>query len=160
TNGFTSFTSQTNSLGVATGMPEVATSIPEVVTSQPDPVLVNTATVETAIPSGPQGIPAPVNGTTLVPVVNSGAASPTGGMMGGAAGNGTSGGNSSVPVGTMSSGGSGSGSSPTGGSSSSPSGTAGAGTEDSETAEGSNGAGLVKPIVSLGLAGAFFALFL
>ncbi|KAI4142948.1 MAG: hypothetical protein LQ341_003063 [Variospora aurantia] len=163
TNPFTSFTSMTNSLGVITGMPpinsNVVTSQPLPITTQPAVVTVNTATVDTPVPSvaADPVVPAPMNGTTLVSsVVGGGAAAPTGGAI--ATGSSGSSGNSTVPAGTRTQP---SGSSPTSGSSeeseSSPSGETGGA---AESASPESGAVLLQTSLGLGFLGAFFAAFL
>jgi hypothetical protein len=48
TNPFTSYTTETNSLGIITGMPSVVTSMPAVVTSQPSVYMWNTTSTVAA----------------------------------------------------------------------------------------------------------------
>ncbi|KAL8853900.1 MAG: hypothetical protein Q9198_010950 [Flavoplaca austrocitrina] len=172
TNPFTSFTTETNALGVVTGMPTIVTTQPTPVTTQPDPVLTNTAVAET-VPAGP---PAEANSTSMETsmvgapetsmVGGAGSAAPSGGAIvpgSSSGGNGTTGGNNTVPAGTRTQT-SGESTATSGSEDSTPTGdetstSGGAATTDGAEA-GSGASGLLQPILGLGFAGVLFAAFL
>ena len=68
TNPFTSFLTETNSLGVVTGQPSVVTSQPAVVTSQPAAITTQPAAVTTQ-PAAATSVPAVVT-SPAVPIVS------------------------------------------------------------------------------------------
>jgi len=156
TNPFTSYLTQTNSVGVVTGHPPVNTDVnTDVFTSEPSVI-----TSQPAVATSPAGTP------TAIPTLSKAAGSAP--LATGNSGSGSSG-NSTVSTGSLkpsgSSGASGAGSSgastrnsDVGGSGSTPTATA-SGSGTSSTG-GSSGAGALEPVLGLGLAGAAFALFL
>ncbi|MCJ1259243.1 ADAM metallopeptidase with thrombospondin type 1, motif [Lignoscripta atroalba] len=150
TNPFTSFLSQTDSLGVVTGQPSVVTSQPSVFTSQP--------VAETSQPSVitvPAGAPTLVGTVTdafvtgtLATVVISGSGLP---VAGNTSGN-TTVSTQPTPSGTVTT------RTSSGGASSAAAGTAGSSSPATTTSAG--GASMLQPVLGLGFAGALFAAFL
>lgn len=154
-NPFTTYLSETNSLGVVTGMPpvntdvntDVATSEPSVVTSQP------------AVATSPAGTP------SVIPTLSTHAGSAP--LATGSSGNGTSSTNGTVASGTLKSSSKGSKASSTATSASNSNSNVGGSGSSSNTASsssssstGKSSAGMLEPAVGLGLAGALFAAFL
>jgi len=159
TNAFTSYLAETNSLGVVTGMPPVNTDVNTLVaTSEPGAVTTEPSVVtsQPAVATSPAGTPSSI--PTLATVAGS---APQGTGSGANSGNGTvatgtlkalsSGGSKSSAVATSSN-------SNIGGSGSTPTASA-SGSSSSSSSSKSSSAGMVKPVLGLGLAGAVFALF-
>jgi hypothetical protein len=158
-NPFETFLSQTDSRGVVTGQPDPVTTQPLPVTTQPDPV----TTPASFIPTGPSGIPVGINtslppapsvatDTTLVQVpIPSGAVS---GLI--ASASSAVVGNSTVTTPTPRQTTGTSGTNTRSGTATRTTGTQSATSDPAAT----GAAGVVQPMIGLGVAGAIFAAFL